>query len=125
MSILFFETNKGTQLSLVEIENSFGKITRYTKPDYLVGYIKSFTNFESYLVIFVTSFFGLIFFKLLISVFGYENLLNMLESNNLPVTNEDFLQFYTNTYQLEYSKILITFLFLALCSFYIEKSIND
>ena len=95
------------------------------EPDYLVGYIKSFTNFESYLVIFVTSFFGLIIFKLLISVFGYENLLNMLESNNLPVTNEDFLQFYTNTYQLEYSKILITFLFLALCSFYIEKSISD
>ena len=125
LSILFFETNKGTQLSLVEIENSFGKITRYTQPDYLIGYLKSFSNFESYLVIFVTSFFGLIIFKLLISVFGYENLLNILESNNLPVTNEDFLQFYTNTYQLEYSKILITFLFLALCSFYIEKSIND
>ena len=122
---MFFETNKGTQLSLVEIENSFGKITRYTQPDYLIGYLKSFSNFESYLVIFVTSFFGLIIFKLLISVFGYENLLNMLESNNLPVTNEDFIQFYTNTYQLEYSKILITFLFLALCSFYIEKSIND
>ena len=35
ISTIFFETTKSTQLSLEYVENAFGKITKFTQPNYL------------------------------------------------------------------------------------------
>ena len=39
---LFFETTLLTQLSTVEITNTFGRELKYSQPQYLYGYILSF-----------------------------------------------------------------------------------
>ena len=45
-SVLFFEMTLGTQLATEYTQNSFGKITKFTQPDYLVGYLNSFFSLE-------------------------------------------------------------------------------
>ena len=70
ISTIFFETTTLTQLSIVENENIFGNNVRFTQPKYLSGFILSIANLESYLKIVSTSFFGAIFFKCVISLFG-------------------------------------------------------
>ena len=66
LSLLFFETTEQTQLSMVEIENSFGLMRNYSEPNYVTGVFKSFTELNSYLIIFTTSFVGVVFFKILL-----------------------------------------------------------
>jgi hypothetical protein len=111
ISVLFFETNSKTQLSLIDVHNSFGKLTKYTQPDYVSGYINSFNNIESYQIIFLTSFLGALIFKILQSLAGYEDLLEILSSYGLPVSNQDFLEFYLNIYEIEYFKFIFVILF--------------
>ena len=69
LSLLFFETTEQTQLSMVEIENSFGLMRNYSEPNYVTGVFKSFTELNSYLIIFTTSFVGVVFFKILLLLF--------------------------------------------------------
>ena len=57
-SILFFETTILTQLSTVDEMNSFGREIKYVEPEYLLGYLGSILQVESYFKIFVTSFLG-------------------------------------------------------------------
>ena len=45
-----------TQLSEVDQLNSFGRNLRFTEPEYLVGFVYSFLELDSYLKIFTTSF---------------------------------------------------------------------
>ena len=65
LSTIYFETTFQTQLSLDRVTNSWGELSRYSQPEYLTGYLASFSNFESYLKIFTTSFLGAIFLNLL------------------------------------------------------------
>ncbi len=124
-SVLFFETNIGTQLSLTEVENSFGRITRYTQPDYVTGYLSSFLNFQSYQIIFLTSFLGLILFKVLLVFIDSTSLLNFLNSFGLPIENPDFIRFYENVQNVEYLKLIIVLVFLStLCSFILKREIK-
>ena len=60
LGILFFETNPGTQLSTELVENTFGNLVYNSQPNYIPEYIKSFTNLNSYLIIFATSFFAVV-----------------------------------------------------------------
>ena len=57
LSLFFFETTEMTQLSEVDQLNSFGRNLRFTEPEYLVGFVYSFLELDSYLKIFTTSFF--------------------------------------------------------------------
>jgi len=112
ISVIIFEGNIGTQLSLVQTENSFGRVLLYTQPNYLTGMLKSVFDIEVYLKIFTTSFLGLLFFKSLI-VFGvYDSFINFLNYLNLPINNQDFIDYISKTQSISYQQILI---FILIC----------
>jgi hypothetical protein len=46
ISVIIFEGNIGTQLSVLPIENSFGRVLLYTQPNYLTGMLKSLIDIE-------------------------------------------------------------------------------
>ena len=120
LSILFFETSEIT--SLRENINSFGSLERFSQPEYLVGYIKSLVNFDSYLKIFTTSFLGALSFKLLLILLGIDRLNEILTSLNLPVGNQDFQDFLIDINRVETLKIFFTFFILYLFSSYLLKT---
>ena len=65
MSTLFFETSEFSSLSEDYSTNMFGNYERYANKDYLIGYLKSFLFLNSYIKIVLTSFIGVILFKLI------------------------------------------------------------
>jgi hypothetical protein len=125
LSLFFFETTEMTQLSTVNEVNSFGRELRFTEPNYLIGFIQSFATLESYLKIFTTSFLGAIFFKLLISSLGVDDLLLFLSGLGLPVQNEDFLDYLLKLNQIEYSKFAFIVLFFVYFSIKFVKYIQN
>ena len=125
LSLFFFETTEMTQLSTVNEVNSFGRELRFTEPNYLIGFIQSFATLESYLKIFTTSFLGAIFFKLLISSLGVDDLLLFLSGLGLPVQNEDFLDYLLKLNQIEYSKFAFIVLFFVYFSINLFKYIQN
>ena len=64
-STLFFETTPFSSLSEDYSLNMFGSYERYANKDYLIGYFKSFLYLNSYIKIVLTSFVGVILFKLI------------------------------------------------------------
>jgi len=107
-STLFFETTLMTQLSLDEQTNSFGKLVRYTQPEYLKGYLLSFLELEAYLKIFVTSFLGMIFFNLLFYFISPDTLLNFLDGElGLNLKNEKVKNLLFEYQELDYLYILV------------------
>tara|TARA_B100000282_G_C31714115_1_gene482638 strand:+ start:71 stop:1600 length:1530 start_codon:yes stop_codon:yes gene_type:complete len=65
LSTLFFETSEFSSLSEDYSTNMFGNYERYANKDYLIGYLKSFLFLNSYIKIVLTSFIGVILFKLI------------------------------------------------------------
>jgi len=108
IAILFFETTPMTQLSLSPQMNLFGKTIRYVEPDYVLGVIKSLINIESYLIVFSTSFLGLIFFKIAILILGTNGFINLLDNFKLPIENEDFLLLLSKTEIISSYKLLLS-----------------
>lgn len=101
-SILFFETTLYSQLSTIDVVNSFGELRVYSQPKYVTGYIRSIFSLESYLKILATSYFGVFIMYFSFSVFGFENVKSFLLqiSNN----NEDLNLLISKliTFELEY-----------------------
>ena len=86
----------------------------------MLGYLSSFLNFQSYQIIFLTSFLGLLF-KVLLVFIDSTSLLNFLNSFGLPIENPDFIRFYENVQNVEYLKLIIVLVFLStLCSFILK-----
>ena len=112
LSILFFETTPGTSLS--ENINSFSVNERFSQPEYLTNYIASFSEINSYLKIFTTSFLGVLLFKIIFSFFQIEEILSFLEKLNLPVNNQDFINFLYNVEKISFNQIIL-FLFVLFC----------
>ncbi len=108
LSIIFFETSFQTSLS--ETINTFGENDRFSQPNYLTGYLQSFTNIDAYLKIFTTSFLGVIFFKLLFIVFPSNSVNEFLSNLNLPVENKDYLTFIKNLESVSTQQIILFFL---------------
>ena len=126
LSLLFFETTPDTQLSLERIYNSFGKYTRYTQPNYLLGLFKSFIIFDSYLKIFTTSFFGAICFKFLMVVFGKNNLVDLLGNFGLPTSNPDFIIYLENLELISVDKFIFLILFgLSIYIYMLKKLVKN
>jgi len=125
LSLFFFETTEMTQLSVVNEVNSFGRELRFTEPNYLIGFINSFTYLDSYLKIFTTSFLGAIFFKILISTFGVNNLIAFLTGLGLPVENQDFIEYLDQVNQIEYSKFIFVILFFSYFSIKFVKYMQN
>lgn len=65
LSTLFFETTEFSSLSENYSTNIFGNYEKYANKDYLIGYLNSFLFLNSYIKIVLTSFIGLILFKLI------------------------------------------------------------
>lgn len=108
-AVLFFETSLGTQLSLIPVVNSFGVEKIYSQPDYLIGLLSSVFVFESYLKVFATSFLGAIVIKVLLFLFGYQNLLEGIDKFGYA-SNADLLDLITKVDIIESHIFIITFL---------------
>jgi hypothetical protein len=122
LSILFFETTEQTQLATTAGANSFGKIIRYIEPEYVTGVILSLFEFQSYLIIFTTSFLGVFVFKTLFLIIDQNSLMNFLERLGLPVQNQDFSDYIIELNTIGYEKILFIVLFLSYFSYLIVRS---
>ena len=110
---MFFETTEKT--SLRENINSFGSLERFSQPEYLTGYLQAFGNFDSYSKIFVTSFVGAIFFKILIAATGVEGVYNLLSRLGLEINNPDFDLFLIQLTQINFFKFLfVIFIFILI-----------
>ena len=114
LSILFFETNPGTQLSTELVENTFGNLVYNSQPNYIPEYIKSFTNLNSYLIIFATSFFAVVSIKLLTAFLPIPEFVELLNRFNLPTDNQDFQKLIVNVDSLDiyFFVILLFFIYL-------------
>ena len=119
-SILFFETTVGTQLSLIDTTNSFGRSLKYTQPEYLSGYLGSLFELNSYLKIFTTSFLGSLIFKTLLLLFGQNSLILILSNFGLPVDNEDFINYLFQLSIIDYYRIA----FISITMFFIARLIT-
>ena len=126
LSILFFESTTGTQLSTEVVINSFGIEDRYSQPYYLTGFIESLTMLTAYLKIFATSFLGLFSFKFLLITIGSENLNLLLKDLGLSFENKDFVDLLSSIEIIEIHKfILILLICIYICNYFYEKIISD
>ena len=117
LAIIFFETTEQTALSMEEVINSFGIIRRYAEPNYVTGIIKSFTQFDSYLIIITTSFIGVVLFKIILLIFEKLMFINFLTTLNLPTDNNDFLNYLDIVDQLALEKIVLIAIILFTISY--------
>ena len=124
IAILFFETTEQTQLSMVELYNSFGVLANYSEPNYVTGVIKSLLEINSYLIIFSTSFIGVLFFKFLLIFLNKTSLFEVLTKLGLPTENTDFINYIDNLEIISWNKILLILLFLCLISNIVVFTIN-
>ena len=72
--------------------------------------IQSVFELNSYLIIFSTSLLGAIIFKILISIFGINGILDFLNSLGLPVENKDFLLLINKLEIITFDKIFMILL---------------
>lgn len=125
-SVLFFEGWTGTQLSLTEIENSFGKIEKFIQPEYLSGLVKGTLVVETYLKIITTSVLGLIFIRIILITSDIESFNIFLSSFGLPVANQDFQSYLIQINQISLFTItLIIGMILTLSSIITTYLIKD
>ena len=107
-SVLFFETTLYSQLSTVDVLNSFGELRVYSQPEYVTGYIRSIISIDSYLKILATSYLGVFIMYVSFSVFGFENVKSFLLqiSNN----NDDLNLLISKLNTLDFEYFLTIFL---------------
>jgi len=108
LGVMFFESIPLTQLSLSNELNSFGRSIRYVQPEYVKGVVLALFSFDSYLIIFTTSFLGATIFKFLLILFGKNPLIQILSNVGLPVENSDFQTYLNNLTQISFSKFILT-----------------
>ncbi len=123
LSVLYFETSNLTSLSESEVLNSFGHYVRYAQPEYLTGVIGSLTSFNSYFVIFGTSFFGASIIKIFSSIIGLESFIDLLSQVGVSIDNTDVVRIFNNIDMIDGHKFIFIFCFLSLFSLYFTKQI--
>ena len=119
ISTLFFETTVKTQLSLDYVVNSFGVEMRYSQPRYLIGYLESIINFESYVKIFAQSLFGLIIFSIVLKFTDIETFNQFLSKFSQMVYNSDLQILFLKVEEIEFYKILVCIFLVGIISFLI------
>lgn len=124
ISTIFFETTIQTQLSLDEQINTFGKLLRFTEPEYLTGYLKSFTFLNSYLKIFVTSFLGMLFFNILFIFISVDQFLEVILGFGLNLNDEKVENLLIQYSSLEFSYIFMTLILVILMAYSLDKFIK-
>lgn len=117
ISVLFFEANTGTQLSIEPIINSFGTTdVRYSNPNYVSGVLKALTEFDSYLSVITRSFIGALALKFFTIIWGRNNFNSILNELGLPFENKDFVLLIDKIeiIRLEYFILFTILIFLIL-----------
>ena len=117
LGVMFFETTQLTQLSTTDELNSFGRTIRYVQPDYVKGVVLALFSFESYLIIFTTSFLGATVFKFFLILFGKTSFIEFLSYFNLPIENSDFQIYLNNLTQINLIKFLIIIFIFSLFAY--------
>lgn len=125
LGIMFFETTQLTQLSLTDQLNSFGRSIRYVQPEYVKGVVTSILSFESYLIIFTTSFLGATIFKVLLTVFGRNSLIQTLSNFGLPVENSDFQLYLNNLSEINLNKFILILIIFILFSYKVVYKLDE
>ena len=125
LSVLYFETSKNTQLATEYTTNMFGKITKFTNPEYLYGFIKSFYELEVYLKIFAQSFLGFAIFYLIIYIFGIDNFYTFMNNLSLPSENSDFQNLINKIQIIEFEKFVVSIILILLATFLLTKHTYD
>lgn len=125
ISVIFFETTTLTQLSTSLEFNTFGDIRRYTQPQYLKGLFLSFFSFNSYLIIFSTSFLGAIFFKTLLITIGESKMFYVFNNLGLPINNEDFIDLISKLNIINLDKFFTTIIILMFFCYIVVYKIPE
>lgn len=125
LSVLFFETNEGTQLSTKLVQNTFGNLVYNSQPNYVPELLSSFANINSFLVVFSTSFLAVVSFKLISIFIPIPKFVNFLNNLNLPTDNEDFQRLLSNIETLDFYYFVILFLFIYLIYKIIFYKLNN
>ena len=125
LSVIYFETTPKTQLSIEYINNIFDKNTKFSRPDYLTGYISSFFEIDAYLKIFSQSYLGFIIFYVLIFFLGQESFYDILSRLSLPYDNPDFQLLIEKIINIEGSKVLTTILLVSYLSYTLIKKTEN
>lgn len=107
ISVFIFESTPFVQLTTYDVVNSFGRSIRYSQPEYLSGVFQSLTIVEGYLKLFATSFLGLIFFKLFITIFDINGFYNTLDNLGLPLNNPDFVVLINKLEQITMTQVTL------------------
>ena len=122
VGFLFFETNIATSLS--EGLNVFGIEQNFTQPKYLSGFIGSIFQFSSYMVIFATSYLGIIIFKLLSALFDNNDLIAYLEIFTTDTEKINYFFQVSNEYSWQNLIILISF-YLVISKYLIKNLLHN
>ena len=90
----------------------------------MIGYLQSFGNLDSYLKIFVTSFVGAIFFKMLIAITDIEGVYNLISKIGIEINNADFDLFLIELTQISIFKFLFVIIVFILLGIYTYRMLN-
>lgn len=123
LSVMYFETSATTSLSESEVLNSFGNYVRYSQPEYLTGVMNSLISFNSYFVIFGTSFFGASILKIFSSILGLNEFIDLLSQVGVNIDNADVVRIFNNIDMINGHKFIFIIFFLSLFSLYFTKQI--
>ena len=99
-----------------------------TQPLYLTGVLKSLFVLEAYMKIFANGFIVALGFKILLSLFSYEEVIYYLELLNLPVQNQSFQNNLSAIISTDFANIILFILLNVLFLFFIcflSKKIRD
>ena len=102
ISQVFFEASQESILYSEYVINSFGQETKFVNPDYLIGLLKSFILFDSYLNVVFTSFLGIIIIKILGTVTSPLDFIN-----NYRTPNEDIMRLVENSESISIFFLLV------------------
>jgi hypothetical protein len=125
ISTIFFETTKSTQLSLEYVENAFGKITKFTQPNYLFGFLESILEFQSYLKIFAQSILGFIFFYIILQFLSITEFNEFMSKLSLPIYNEDIQILLNKASSIETHKVIILILLISISTYLVFTDLKE
>lgn len=122
VGFLFFETTVATSLS--GGINAFGIEQSFTQPKYLNGLISSIFQFSSYLLIFATSFLGILIFKLLMVFFSKQNLISYFEIFSNDNEKIEYFIEISNNYNWV-NLIILTCFYLGVSNFLMKNTLQN
>ena len=82
----------------------------YSQPYFLTGTLNALIIFDSYLKIFVTSYLGVVIFKVLFIIFNKSTVISILTNIGLPTDNKDFVDYVEKVHTTDFVSLIIIIL---------------